>query len=194
MRSAAKYMIVFLVVAYAGLCCSLAGTSDQSAAFANDFPGRGDPAQWKESQKYYESGLKAKETQQWATAVFDLSKAIRIYPYDITYYVARMDAFKKTGEYKSATQDAATAIVMSNGNWMYWLFLAEIAYFEEDWLKCRKACNSAANGVNSKASQDREILNSRINTYKTRAGSRWPNTSETFAVNDVRGLAHFIRP
>lgn len=170
-----------------------AGNVATISAIANDFPGRGDIAQWKESQQYYESGLRAKKTEQWATAVFDLSKAIRIYPYDVTYYMARSDTFKRTRDYKAATQDIATTIVMTNGSWMQWLYLAEIAYWEQNWPKCRKACNSAQNAVGPN-SNDREIVNSRINVYKTSAGAQWPDSSEAFTINDVRGLAHFIRP
>lgn len=150
-------------------------------AESNTFPGKGTVAAWNKAQIEYDFAHRFKESKDWASAVSYFKKAISIYPYDDKYYVSCADCYHKLNNTSKAMQYCASGLALKQEP-VYWVKIADIAAAQGDFLKCRKAANTAL------SLGDKEIadLVSMLTPKWTRmASGNWPQTTQRLSLADL---------
>ncbi len=169
-----SFLILLLLVTLALPAC----------AQENVFPGKGSVADWQRSQNEYENGHRYKHKKKWESAVDAFQRAINIYPYDDLYYSSRATCFRKLGENLDATQDCARALAIKNDP-TYWMMIADISADTGDFMRCRKAINSAqaCGGTNAQLLYE-NVVPGLIKTCKEH-GQAWPTTKEKLTLAEM---------
>lgn len=171
-------MKIKIAVAIACVVSFLAGSA---LAESNTFPGKGSVAAWNKAQIEYDFAHRFKESKDWANAVSYFNKAISIYPYDDKYFLSCSDCYHKLNDTTKAMQYCARGLALKQEP-VYWVKLADIAAAQGDFLKCRKAANTAL------ALGDKEIadLVNMLTLKWTRMSSgNWPQTTQRLSLADL---------
>ncbi len=107
-----------------------------SPSFAQDeqFPERGNRADWSQAIPYYNLGNKYLEHQRYQEAATNFEDAVAIYPYDADFHVNLGVAYRKLEDYASAERAFRRASELNAKDWMTWSNLAN-AYLKQNKYK-----------------------------------------------------------
>src|SRR6185369_5497598 len=113
------------------VCFIVAGTA--SAAFADGFPGKGDPADWEDALPYYNRANRYLNQGRYDDAIEDYKVAIGKYKYDADFYTNLGVAYRKQEDYGSAAECYKRASELNPKDWVPVSDLAN-AYLKQNKL------------------------------------------------------------
>ncbi len=116
-----------------GVCLCLVGLG-APAAFAEGFPGQGNPADWSDALPYYNLANRYLEKGRYEDAIAKYQEAISRYRFDPDFFVNLGVAYRKSDDYESAAVAFEKAIALNDKDWVAWSNLAN-AYLKQNKLK-----------------------------------------------------------